>query len=58
VVSGLFPHRSVLTVHGHLVDLGRVVLLDIPQDPDVVVLDEVDRNTLAAEPTRATDPEG
>jgi hypothetical protein len=43
------------TVHGHLVDLRAVVLLDIAQDTDVVILDQVDRNTLASVATRATD---
>ena len=46
---------AVLTVHGHLVNLCRVVLLDISQDPDVVVLDEVDGHTLATEPTGTSD---
>jgi len=39
----------------HLVDLRRVELLDVAKDPDVVLRDEVDRNTLsrasANEPT-------
>lgn len=39
---------SARTVHGHLVDLGGVVLLDVPQDPDVVVLHKVDGHTLTA----------
>lgn len=39
--------RPMLTVHGHLVDLGGVVLLDVPQDADVVVLHEVDRYTFS-----------
>ena len=36
----------VSDVHGHLIDLRRVVLLDIAQDSHVVSLDEVDRHTL------------
>ncbi len=43
------------TVHGHLVDLRRVVLLDITQDSDVIVLYEVYGHTLPAEPTRSSD---
>lgn len=39
--------RPMLTVHGHLVDLGGVVLLNVPQDADVVVLHEVDRYTFS-----------
>lgn len=38
------------TVHGHLVDLGGVVLLDVPQDADVVVLHKVDGHTFPAVP--------
>lgn len=44
-----------LTVHGHLVDLGGVVLLDVPQDADVVVLHEVDGHPLAAVAARPPD---
>ena len=43
-------------VHGHLVDLGAVVLLDVAEDANVVVHDEVDGDTLAAEATGAADP--
>ena len=45
------PHprdRWPLTVHGHLVDLGGVVLLNVPQDADVVILHKVDGHPLAA----------
>lgn len=42
-------------VHGHLVDLRGVVLLDVAQNADVVRLDEVDRHTLATVTTRAAD---
>ena len=44
---------AVVTVHRHFVDLRGVVLLDVAQDPDVVVLDEVDGDTLATEATWA-----
>ena len=37
-------------------NLRGVVLLDISQNPDVVGLDEIDGDTLAAETTRPTDP--
>ena len=36
-------------VHGHLVNLRGVVLLDVSKDTHVVRLDEVDRYTLAPE---------
>lgn len=47
--------RRPLTIHGHLVDLGGVVLLDVPQDADVVVLHEVDGHPLAAVAARPPD---
>ena len=34
----------------------RVILLYISEDPDVIILDEVDRNTLPAESSRSSDP--
>jgi len=46
---------KVSNVHRHLVDLRRVVLLNVAQDTDVVVLHKVDRDTLAAETTRPAD---
>lgn len=46
---------GALTVHGHLVDLGGVVLLDVPQDADVVVLHKVDGDAFPAVPARAAD---
>lgn len=42
------PTPTPLTVHGHLVDLGGIVLLDVPKDADVVILHEVDGHPLAA----------
>merc|ERR1719502_1609047 len=45
---------EVRDIHGHLIDLRRIVLLDVAQDADVVTLDEVDRNTLTAETARPT----
>ena len=46
---------EVGNVHGHLVNLGGVVLLDVAQYPDVVRLDEVDRDTLAPVAAGAAD---
>lgn len=43
-------------VHGHLVDLRRVELLDVAKDTDVVVLYKVDGHALASETTAAADP--
>lgn len=51
-------HPALRTVHGHLVDLRGVVLLDVPQDADVVVLHEVDGHALPAVPARPPDPWG
>mmetsp|Transcript_14814 Transcript_14814/g.33881 ORF Transcript_14814/g.33881 Transcript_14814/m.33881 type:complete len:372 (+) Transcript_14814:233-1348(+) len=42
-------------VHWHLIDLSRIVLLDVAQDANVVRLDEIYRNTLATETSGATD---
>ena len=44
-----------LTVHGHLVNLCWVVLFNVAKDSDVVVLDKVDGDTLAAETARTAD---
>lgn len=46
---------KVGNIHRHLVDLRRVVLLNVTQDTNVVVLHKVDRDTLAAETTRPAD---
>lgn len=40
--------RPALTVHGHLVYLGGVVLLNVSQDADVVILHKVDCYTFSA----------
>lgn len=37
-----------LTIHGHLVYLGGVVLLDVSQDADVIILHKVDCYTFSA----------
>ena len=50
--------EHVRDVHGHLVDLRRVVLLNVSEDADIVGLDEVDGNALAAEPPRTPDADG
>ena len=47
--------RELLTIHWHLVNLCGVILLNISQDPDVIVLHEVDGHTLATETTGASD---
>lgn len=46
------------TVHGHLIDLGGIVLLDVAQDPDVIVLHKVDGHTLTSVTTGAANPGG
>ena len=43
------------TVHRHLINLRRIVLFNITQYTNIVILDEIYRNTLAAKTTRATD---
>lgn len=45
------------TIHGHLIDLGGVVLLNVSQDPDVIIFHKVDGHTLTAIATRPTNPE-
>lgn len=49
---------SARTVHGHLVDLGGVILLDVSQDPDVIVLHKVDGHALTTITTGPTNPGG
>merc|ERR1719233_1515004 len=57
-------HTSVRTnnldqvshIHGHFIDLCGVVLLNVSQNSDVIILHEVDGNTLPAKSTRSTDP--
>ena len=44
-----------LTVHWHLINLGRVVQLDVAKDSNVFAGNEVDGNTLAAESSTTTD---
>ena len=45
---------QVSDVHGHLVDVGAVELLNLAHGTDVVSSDKVDRNTLAPETTSTT----
>ena len=52
------PYTSQLTVHGHFINLGAVVLLNVSQDPDVVILHKVDSHTPPPVPTRAPNPIG
>ena len=42
-------------IHRHLVDLSSIILFDISEDPNVVVLDEVDCDTFPAEASGPTD---
>lgn len=49
---------STRTVHWHLIDLGGVVLLNVPQDSDVIVLHKVDGHALTTITTRPTNPGG
>lgn len=53
------PHSAssdeLCNIHGHLVDLCAVELLDVPQDLDVIRLDKVDGHTLAPEAAAAPD---
>lgn len=44
------------TVHGHLVDLGGVVLLDVSEDPDVIVLHKVYGHTFTAVTSGSANP--
>lgn len=50
------PGSPPLTVHGHLIDLGGVVLLNVPKDADVIVLHKVDGHALPAIATRPPNP--
>ena len=42
-------------VHWHLLDLGRVELLDLTHHADIISSDEVDSDTLSAESTATAD---
>jgi len=46
-----------LTVHGHLIDLCTVILLNVSQDTDVIILHKVDGHTSSAVSTRPTNSE-
>ena len=46
-----------LTIHWHLIYLCGIVLFNIPQDPHVIVLYEVDSNSLASVTTRSSNTE-
>lgn len=39
---------ALLTIHGHFVNLRRVVLLNVTEDADVIVLHKVNGDTFAA----------
>lgn len=48
--------RMNTTIHGHLIDLGGVVLLNVSQDPDVIIFHKVDGHTFTAIATGPTNP--
>ena len=48
----MFVLNEICDVHGHLIDLRRVKLLNVSEDTNVVILDEVDRDTFPPEATR------
>lgn len=48
--------NEVSDVQWHLLDLGVVELLNVLKIPDIRLSQEVDRDTLTAEATRATNP--
>ncbi len=50
-----FVNSVFLTVHGHFVNLCRIVLFNVPENPDVVALHKVNRHTLTTETTRTAD---
>lgn len=52
------PRGCFLTVHRHLVDLRGVVLLDVPEDADVIVLHEINGHALSAVPARPPNSSG
>jgi hypothetical protein len=46
---------EVSDVHRHLIDLCGVVLLDVAEDPNIVILHEVDGDTFPTKSSRTTD---
>ena len=54
-VAGETRLDHVGDVHRHFVDLGRIVLLNVAKNADIVLLDKVDGHTLASETTRTAD---
>jgi len=48
--------EKVRNVHGHFVDLGRVVQLNVTEDANVILSDKVDGYTLASESSTSTNP--
>lgn len=47
---------QISDVHWHFVNLRGIILLDITQNPNVIALYEVNRDTLSAETSRTTYP--
>ena len=48
--------QCLLIVHGHLVNLCAVVLLNITQNTDVIVFDKIDGDSFSSITTGSTDP--
>ena len=55
-MNGEEEEMERLTVHGHLVYLCAVILLNVTQDAYVIVLSEVDGHAFASITTRASNP--
>ena len=49
-------HTHTLTVHGHLIDLCAVVLLNITQNTNIIILYKVDGHPSSPIATRASNP--
>lgn len=48
------PLDKISNIHGHLLDLGRVELLNLPHHANIISGDEVNSNTLTTETTTTT----
>lgn len=47
--------NQISHIHGHLINLCGIVLFNVPQNPDVIWLDEVYSHTFSAETTWPAD---
>merc|ERR1712113_292130 len=45
---------EVRNIHGHLIDLGGVELLNVAKNTNVIILDKINRDAFAAEAARAS----